>query len=86
MMQIIWCLYDQHASCICHMDWYYESLKVKSVPTCFTQIYFVSSGLSFYFIYDFCLYDGMSALVSYLLRYLPLGVAFIICSTVLVIR
>jgi len=42
--------------------------------------------LSFYFIYDFCLYDGMSALVSYLLRYLPLGVAFIVCSTVLVVR
>ena len=46
----------------------------------------MSSGLSFYFIYDFCLYHGMSAPVSYLLRYLPLSVALVTCSTVLVIR
>ena len=46
----------------------------------------MSSGLSFYFIYDFCLYHGMSATVSYLLRYLPLSVALVTCSTVLVIR
>ena len=46
----------------------------------------MSSGLSFYFIYDFCLYHGMSAAVSYLLRYLPLSVVLVTCSTVLVIR
>ena len=50
------------------------------------QVYYVSSGLSFYFIYDFCLYHGMSALVSYLLGYIFLGVALIVCSVVLVIR
>jgi len=50
------------------------------------QVYYVSSSLSFYFIYDFCLYNGMSALVSYLLRYIPLCVALIVCSVVLVIR
>jgi len=48
-------------------------------------VYYVSSSLNFYFIYDFCLYHGMSALVSYLLRYIPLGVALIISSIVLVI-
>ena len=46
----------------------------------------MSSGLSFYFIYDFCLYHGMSAPVSYLLRYLPLSLALVTCSTILVIR
>ena len=50
------------------------------------QVYYVSSGLSFYFIYDFRLYHGMSALVSYLLGYIFLGVALIVCSVVLVIR
>ena len=51
-----------------------------------SQVYYMSSGLSLYFIYDFCLYHGMSGLVSYLLRYLPLSVALVTCSTVLVIR
>ena len=35
-------------------------------------LYYVSSALSLYFPYDFCLYKNMSAEVSYLLRYLPL--------------
>jgi len=51
-----------------------------------SQMYYVSSGLSFYFIYDFCLYHGMSAPVSYLLRYLPLCTALVTISTVMVIR
>jgi hypothetical protein len=48
-------------------------------PTTFEQIhpalYYISSALSFYFIYDFCLYSDMSPLVSYFLRYLPLFLA-----------
>ena len=51
-----------------------------------SQAYYMSSGLSFYFIYDFCLYHGMSAPISYFLRYLPLSVALVTSSTVLVIR
>ena len=35
-------------------------------------LYYVSSALSLYFPYDFCLYENMSAQVTYLLRYLPL--------------
>eukprot|EP00731_Ephydatia_muelleri_P010295 Em0005g881a len=43
-------------------------------------LYYVSSGLSFYFVYDFCLYSNMSPLVSYFIRYLPLFTAIITCS------
>ena len=39
------------------------------------QLYYISSALSFYFIYDFCLYSNMSPLVSYFLRYLPFFLA-----------
>ena len=48
----------------------------ESFPLDFTTVhgvlYYVSSALSLYFPYDFCLYAKMSAQVSYLLRYLPL--------------
>ena len=35
------------------------------------QLYFLSSGLSLYFPYDFCLFDEIDAIVSYGLRYIP---------------
>ena len=48
----------------------------ESFPLDFSTVhgvlYYVSSALSLYFPYDFCLYAKMSAQVSYLLRYLPL--------------
>ena len=46
----------------------------------------MSSGLSFYFVYDFCLYPNMSPLVSYFIRYLPLFTAIIVCPIILAIR
>ncbi|CAI8057064.1 hypothetical protein GBAR_LOCUS31079 [Geodia barretti] len=36
------------------------------------QLYFVGSASSFYFVYDFCLYNGMTSLGGSALRYLPL--------------
>ena len=38
----------------------------------FLQLHYISSATSLYFPYDFCLYPGMTALVSYSLRYIPL--------------
>ena len=35
-------------------------------------VYYISSALSLYLPYDFCLYEDMSPLVSYFFRYLPL--------------
>ena len=46
------------------------------------QLYYISSAVSLYFPYDFCLYPGMTALVSYSLRYIPLLLTVII-STIL---
>eukprot|EP00731_Ephydatia_muelleri_P010299 Em0005g885a len=51
-----------------------------------TLLYYVSSSLSFYFVYDFCLYSNMSPLVSYFIRYLPLFTAVIVCPIILAIR
>ena len=53
---------------------------------CIHQLYYISSALSFYFIYDFCLYSNMSPLVSYFLRYLPLILLAITATAVLSIR
>ena len=50
------------------------------------QLYYISSALSFYFIYDFCLYSSMSPLVSYFIRYLPLFIIVITAMVVLTIR
>ena len=50
------------------------------------QLYYISSALSFYFIYDFCLYSSMSPLVSYFIRYLPLFIVVITATVVLAIR
>lgn len=45
------------------------------------QLYYISSALSFYFVYDFCLYSNMKPLVSYFIRYLPLFLAIIVVCT-----
>ena len=50
------------------------------------QGYYISSGLNLYYIYDFCLYSSMSAVVSYTIRFLPLLVALAACPLVFVIR
>ena len=42
------------------------------------QLYYVSSAVSLYFPYDFCLYPGMTALVSHSLRYIPFVLGLII--------
>ncbi|XP_065907348.1 uncharacterized protein, partial [Dysidea avara] len=42
---------------------------------------YISSAASLYFPYDFCLYPGMSALVSYSLKYIPLLLTVIISVT-----
>ncbi len=52
----------------------------------FLQVYYVSSGLGLYFVYDFCLYSNMSPIVSYFLRYLPLIIATIVCTTFALLR
>ena len=36
------------------------------------QLYFLGSLLSFYFPYDFCLFQEMDAVLSYGLRYIPI--------------
>lgn len=50
------------------------------------QAHFLNSGLGFYFIYDFCLYNKMSPLVSYFLRFLPLFLVLIIRPALVAIR
>ena len=35
------------------------------------QLHYISSAVSLYFPYDFCLYPGMSAVASYSIRYIP---------------
>lgn len=43
-------------------------------------IYYIGSTISLYFPYDFCLYSGMTALTSYMLRYIPFWLSLIIFS------
>ena len=49
------------------------------------QLYYVSSGLSFYFVYDFCTFVT-SALASYLLRYIPFLLFMVAGSVALKIK
>ena len=49
------------------------------------QLYYVSSGLSFYFPYDLCL-NRVSPLASYTLRYLPFFLAVIAIGVLLTIK
>ena len=42
------------------------------------QLHYISSAVSLYFPYDFCLYPGMTAVASYSLRYIPFLLAVIV--------
>ncbi|XP_065905479.1 uncharacterized protein [Dysidea avara] len=44
-------------------------------------LHYISSTISLYFPYDFCLYPGMTALVSYTIRYIP----FVLTTVIAVI-
>ena len=51
----------------------------------FLQLYYLSSGLSLYFPYDFCLFDEMDAVTSYGLRYIPImttGIVVMVLFTI----
>ena len=61
-------------------------MVVNITPTSIFQLYYLSSAMSFYFPYDFCLYEDMSAVVSYSLRYIPLLTALLICPAVYILR
>ena len=62
----------------------------SSVPLCrfllLSQLYFIGSAFSFYFAYDFCLYENMSSEIAYLLRFLPLFLAIMTCTPIVVTR
>ncbi|XP_065907172.1 uncharacterized protein [Dysidea avara] len=45
-------------------------------------LHYISSAASLYFPYDFCIYPGMTALVSYSLRYIPVLLFSIICCCI----
>ena len=50
-----------------------QSKALENVVVMFLlQLYFIGSATSFYFVYDFCLYDGMTTLGGSALAYLPL--------------
>ena len=44
---------------------------------------YISSALSLYYPWDFCMYEGMTALASHFFSYIPFIVAVIIVSIVL---
>ena len=47
---------------------------------------YISSALSLYFPWDFCLYEGMTALAFHLFSYIPFIIVFIIVAIVLKYR
>ena len=47
---------------------------------------YVSSALSLYFSYDFCLYNGISTIDSYALRYIPVITALFTVPMTVVLR
>ena len=47
---------------------------------------YVSSALGFYFPYDFCLYSDMTAVVSYVLKFIPAILAIFVLPVVVVLR
>ncbi|XP_065904297.1 uncharacterized protein [Dysidea avara] len=65
------------------VPWFYPFLYYIQVtphvaqyfPVTFSAVqpylHYISSAISLYFPYDFCLYPGMTALVSYSIRYIP---------------
>ena len=59
-------------------DIHHKCIHYKCIDLSNVQLYYVSSAVSLYFPYDFCLYPGMTALVSYSLRYIPFVLGLII--------
>ena len=53
---------------------------------CHAQIYTVTGALSFYFVYDFCVYSSLSPLVSYFIRFIPFFTSLLVCPIVIVAR
>ena len=51
-----------------------------------TQPLYVGSALSFYYCYDFCIFPGFSAELSYLMKFLPFLVTILLCIVVGVFR
>lgn len=51
-----------------------------------SQLYYLSSGFGFYFVYDFCLSASVSTVLSYLLKFVPFIIAVTVISLVLVIK
>lgn len=51
-----------------------------------TQLYYISSAVSLYFPYDFCLYNGMTTMESFSIRYIPFFVSIAIISILVIIR
>ena len=51
-----------------------------------TQMLYISSALSLYFPWDFCLYEGMTALVSHFFAYFPFIITVIIIVIILKYR
>lgn len=50
------------------------------------QLYYIASASGFYFVYDFCLYGGLSPEMAYFIRCLPLLLALLTCIPVLLFR
>ena len=50
------------------------------------QALYVSSALSFYFAYDFCLFRDLLAELSYFFRYLPFLVSIALSIAILFLR
>jgi hypothetical protein len=86
-------------SCCCIILPYelFNRWKVRKSTTCvnhvvrckityFQQLYFISSALNFYFVYDFCLYENLSPVVSYFLRLLPFLEALLLLPPVAIFR
>lgn len=76
----------QKNSTICKPEKHHHELLCQVFHFSYHQLYYITSGLSFYFIYDFCLYSNMSPLVSYFLRFLPLLILIITATVVLSVR
>ena len=68
------CCTPEHIS----ITWLHDTLLCVLICICVNvnfimllQLHYISSAISLYFPYDFCLYPGMTALVSYSIRYIP---------------
>ena len=46
------------------------------------QVLYVSNALSFYYAYDFCVFPGLYAEYSYLMKFLPFAISVALCIVV----